>query len=282
MGTPTATCVIARIAALILLLGAGIATAQPTLNVAPRIGVPGFGPPLRSATLCQDVPTASQVAFTGWVLVDPDATPGDLLVRIDLEPGGGGASTILIPNLAARPGVGLIEVRPDRIRFTAPLATVVAALPDLVYNASTAQLDLLDIAVDDQQLPPLTTDARLYLAVAPNAVPATVACKPPPDLLPASDTGVPDDDITEALSLDFAVDGVAAGDLVTLLDDDVPVVEAIATGTSLVLPDPAPAPGLTHLYSVTLNGAIDGSAGWSVAVLNGLFIDGFEDPPPPP
>jgi len=270
-----------RSLAALLLLCTGAAMAQPTLNVAPRLGVPGLGPPLRAVTLCQDVPAATTVGFAGWSVVDPDAT-GDVLVRIDLEPGGAGASSIQIPNLAGRPGVTIIREFPDRIRFTAPLATVAAALPDLVYHASTAQLDLLDIAVDDQQLPPLTTDARVFLAVAPNAVPATVACKPPPDLQPGSDTGVPDDDITEALSLDLRIDGVVAGDLVTLLDDDVPVVEAIATASSIVLTDPAPAPGLTHLYSVTLNGAIDGSAGWSVAVLNGLFIDGFEDPPPPP
>lgn len=281
METGTRVRVILRSAALLALLGAGAALAQPTLNVAPRIGVPGFGPPLRSATLCQDVPTGSQVAFTGWSLVDPDATPGDLLVRIDLEPGGGGASTILIPNLATRPGVSVIEVRPERIRFTAPLATVVAALPDLRYNATTAQLDVLDIAVDDQQLPPLSAELRLFLDVAANATPAVALCKPPPDLLPASDSGVPDDDITEARSLDLVVSGVAIGDLVTLLDDDVPVVEAVSPATTLVLTDPAPAPGATHLYSVTLNGEVDGSAGWSVAVLNGLFIDGFEDPPPP-
>ena len=91
-----------------------------------------------------------------------------------------------------------------------------------------------------------------------------------------------DDDITEALSLDLAVSGVAIGDLVTLLDDDVPVAEQVATATTLTITDPAPAVGATHLYSVTVNGAVDGSAGWSVAVLNGLFVDGFEDPPPPP
>ena len=267
--------------ALLALLGASAAVAQPTLNVAPRILVPGFGAPVRALTLCQDVPAASQLAFAGWSVLDPDAT-GDVLVRIDLEPGGAGASTIEIPNLVGRPGVTIIRVLPERIRFTAPLATAAAALPDLVYNATAAQLDVLDIGIDDQQLPPLTTDVRLFFNVAPGLPPAVAACKPPPDLLPASDTGVPDDDITEAMSLDLAVSGVAIGDLVTLLDDDVPVAEQIATATTLTITDPAPAVGATHLYSVTVNGEVDGSAGWSVAVLNGLFVDGFEDPPPPP
>ena len=60
--------------ALLALLGASAAVAQPTLNVAPRILVPGFGAPVRALTLCQDVPAASQVAFTGWSALDPDAT----------------------------------------------------------------------------------------------------------------------------------------------------------------------------------------------------------------
>jgi hypothetical protein len=266
---------------LFALSGIGPALAQPTLNIAPRIQVPGFDPPVRSLTLCQDVPASSQLVFTGWSVSDPDAI-GDVLVRIDLEPGGAGASTILIPDLAGRPGVTIIRVLPERIRFTAPLATAAAALADLLYNATTAQLDVLDIGIDDQQLPPLTADVRLFLTVAPNLPPAVAACKPPPDLLPASDTGVPDDDITEALSLDLAVSGVAIGDLVTLLDDDVPVADLVAAATTLTITDPAPAVGATHLYSVTVNGEVDGSAGWSVAVLNGLFVDGFEDPPPPP
>ena len=46
-------------------------------------------------------------------------------------------------------------------------------------------------------------------------LPTLARCRPPPNLLPASDTGVSDeDDITVATTLQFEVTGLVAGDAV--------------------------------------------------------------------
>lgn len=255
-----------------------IAGAQATDNLAPRIGLPGAVGPTRADTLCVGLQPAAELVFPGLAIDDADVASGALRVRVELEPGAAGASAVAIPGLAALPGVAIILVRGDRIRFTAPLGSVNAALGALRYQADAAQLDLLDVIVDDQQLPPLAAALRFYIDVRDAPATAIARCRPPPDLRPASDTGASDtDDITLAVPLDFDVGGLAPGDQVQLFNENQVVDSAMAVSSTLVLRDALPIIGLTGFYSVSVNGDA-GSAAWSVAIVPepALFGDDFE------
>jgi hypothetical protein len=255
------------------------ASAQTTDNIAPRISLAGISESVRADTLCVTVESGADLSFSG--LSGADADVGDAIVhaRVELELGAAGNSSVLIPGLADLPGVTIIREEFDRIRFNAPLASVNAAFTALQYRSASAG-DTLDLIIDDLQLPPLSAEFHLQVeAFDVPVAPALVRCRPPPDLLPVSDTGASDeDDITVATSLQFEVTGLVAGDVVQLLNDDEPVAEAVATGASLVIVDPAPIIGETGLYAVSVNADL-GSAAWSVAVVSAqMFADGFEQP----
>jgi hypothetical protein len=251
--------------------------AQPTLNIAPRISWQGIATSQRAFTACLSAPSGQTNALSSIAVSDGDVATGIMEARIDLEPGLVGGSTIDIPGLAAIAGVTIIRQQPDRLRFTAPLSSVNQALTQLRYLSTAAQIDVLDIVVDDLQLPPLSTEMRAYFNVAAGALIVGNVCLPPPDLRPQSDTGVDDDDLTEDVHPQFRITGLSAGDVVVLLNDELPIAQGTATGPELILTDPAAAMGLTHLYSVSVNGNL-GSAAWSVAVLAAMFADGFETP----
>lgn len=268
--------------AVLLLLALTTATTvrgQATDNVAPRISQSGISESVRADTLCVTIEAGTTLAFPGLSAADADVGDAIVHARVELEQGLGATSSVAIPGLADLAGVEIIREDFDRIRFNAPLASVNAAFAELQY-VSASSGDTLDLIVDDLQLPPLSAEFHLQIATFDVPTPLSVVrCRPPPNLLPSSDTGVSDeDDITVATVLEFEVTGLVAGDAVELLNDDEPIASAVAAGAGLVIADPAPVVGETGLYAVSVNGDL-GSAAWSVAVVSPqMFADGFEDP----
>lgn len=256
-----------------------LARAQSTSNIAPRISFAGHVASARAATLCALLPLGSNVSFAGLSVADADLEAGLMHARVELEPSVTSNASVLIPGLAALPGVVILREAPDRIRFNAPLSSVNQAFAALEYR-DASEGDMLDLIADDLQLPPLTAEIRLHVAADPKAGSAVFSpCRPPPDLRADSDTGTSDeDDITLASALQFDVGGVQAGDTVDLLNDGELISSAVSAGDSTVVTDPAPVAGLTSLYAVSVNGDA-GSASWSIAVVAAeVFADGFETP----
>lgn len=256
-----------------------LARAQSTSNIAPRISLAGQIEPARAATLCAVMPLGANFSFADLSVADADVGAGLMHARIELEPSLTSNASVLIPGLAALPGVEILREAPDRIRFNAPLSSVNQAFAALEYR-DASDGDMLDLIADDLQLPPLSAEIRLHLAADPKATKAVFSpCRPPPDLRAESDTGNSHaDDITLAGPLQFDVGGVQAGDTIDLLNDGVLVSSTIAAGESAVVTDPAPVAELTSLYAVSVNGDA-GSASWSVAIVAAeVFADGFETP----
>ncbi|SDD58171.1 hypothetical protein [Aquimonas voraii] len=255
------------------------ARAQSTSNIAPRMSLTGQVESARAATLCAVLPLGANLGFAGLSVADADIGAGLMHARVELEPSLTSNASVLIPGLAALPGVEILREAPDRIRFNAPLSSVNQAFAALEYR-DASDGDMLDLIADDLQLPPLSAEIRLHLAADPKATKAVFSpCRPPPDLRAESDTGSSDaDDITLAGPLQFDVSGMQAGDSVDLLNDGVLVSSTIAAGDSTVVTDPSPVAGLTSLYAVSINGDA-GSASWSVAVVAAeIFANGFETP----
>jgi len=253
--------------------------AQSTSNLAPRISLAGVVDSARAETLCATMPPAFVLGFAGLSVADADVGAGLMHARVELEPAATSGASVLIPGLAALPGLVIIREDPDRIRFNAPLDSVNAAFAALEYRGASDG-DMLDLIADDQQLPPLSTEIRLLIATDPKVAGAQFSpCRPPPDLRPESDTGASNsDDITLPQPLLFDVAGVQAGDVVDLLNDGELIGSIIAAGTTAVVTDPAPVVDTTGLYSVSVNGDA-GSASWSVAIVPALiFANGFEEP----
>ncbi len=256
----------AQLLLLLLLVFSGTLQAQSTTNLAPRISLAGVSELVRADTLCVSMDSGTNLGFAGLSVSDTDVGAGLMHARVELELGLGSIATVQIPGLAGFPGVEIISEDPDRIRFNAPLSSVNAAFAALQYQSAGAG-DTIDLIADDLQLPPLSAELRLLVAAEPGAPFSITRCRPPPDLLPGSDTGASnEDDITGAASLSFAVTGVLAGDDVQLLNDGLLVTQAVATGSSLVMVDPAPEFDATGLYAVSVN-ADAGSASLSVAVV---------------
>ncbi|MBD8526394.1 Ig-like domain-containing protein [Pseudomarimonas arenosa] len=251
--------------------------AQATLNSAPRVSITGVSELQRADTLCVQLQDGQSLSFDDLSVSDADVGVADLRVRVELEPGGLGAPSVLIPGLSGLPGVTIIREEPDRIRFSAPLTSVNSALAALVYQSEGLAVDVLDIIVDDQQLPPLSAEFRLWIEVLASTSSNVARCRPPPDLQAGSDTGASnEDDITSAATLSFDVTGVLDTDVVQLFNDAELIDQGTATGTSIVLTDPAPVVDTTGLYSVVVNGDL-GSAALSVAIVSAtVFHDGFE------
>lgn len=264
------------------LLGCGLVHAQATSNLAPRISLAGVVDSVRADTLCLTMAAGGGLAFGGLEIADADVGASIVHARVELEPGGVGSPFVLIPDLSAFPGVTILREEPDRIRFNAPLASVNAALDTLQYQSGGVGIDLIDIIVDDLQLPPLSAELRFYVDAQAGAGGVDIVrCRPPPDLRADSDTGNSnEDDITAAPEIAFDVSGIEPDDVVVLMNDDIVVAQIVATGNSVVIIDDAPLVGETGLYAVSVNGDL-GSAAWSVAIVaSSLFSNGFESPPP--
>ena len=242
-------------------------SAQFTDNLAPRISLGAVSTSARADTLCVTMSEGANLGFSDISASDADVAAADLHVRVELTPGPTSGADVLIPDLAGLPGVTIIRERPDRIRFNAPLSSVNAAIAALQYR-SAGDGDMLEIIVDDQQLPPLSAEFLLHVTTQ-ISVPTTITrCLPPPDLRAASDTGESaSDDITAATAISFDVSGLIAGDVVDLLNDAVPIAQVTATGSTTVISDPAPARGVTGLYAVSVNAGLP-SAALSVAVVD--------------
>ncbi|MCB1554598.1 MAG: hypothetical protein KDJ14_12385, partial [Xanthomonadales bacterium] len=257
----------AKVFAVLLVACALPAHAQFTDNLAPRISMTGVSTSARADTLCVTISEGANLGFSNVSVSDADIAGADMHARVELEPGLTSNSDVLIPGLAGLPGVTIIREQPDRIRFDAPLSSINAAIAALQYR-SAGDGDMLEIIVDDLQLPSLSTEFLLHVTTQASVPTAIARCLPPPDLRAASDTGESaSDDITAAASIAFDVGGLIAGDVVDLINDGVTIAQVTASGTTAVITDPAPARDVTGLYAVSINGGL-ASAAWSVAVVD--------------